>query len=222
VESHVISRLPAHPASLLDIGAGDGSRALRIAGIARISKVILLEPGPRMASATPTNVECWSVRAEELEAGNVGQRFDVITCLWNVLGHIQGSAKRIRALKNAAQLLSPVGLLFVDVIHRYNIRSYGTLATTARWLRDHVAPGERNGDVVARWQTSAGTIATYGHVFTDREMRRLAKAAELELVERVVIDYENGATRRFSCMGNLLYVFRRTSRSDSSKAPQTS
>lgn len=222
VEAHVVSRLPAHPASLLDIGAGDGSRAMRIAGTARISRVILLEPSSRMASNVAANVRMWPVRAEELRVGEITGAFDAITCLWNVLGHIPDQGKRVVALKNAAQLLSPVGLLFVDVIHRYNVRSYGVPATTGRWLQDHVAPAETNGDVVARWKTDVGTISTYGHVFTDREMRRLAQSAGLECVERVVIDYETGVTRRFSCMGNLLYVFRRASRSDSFNARHTS
>jgi hypothetical protein len=59
-------------------------------------------------------------------------------------------------------------------------------------------------------------------VFTDGEIRRLANLAGLECSERAVIDYESGMIQRFSCMGNLLYVFRPTSRSDSSSPLQTS
>ena len=222
VEAQIISRIAAGGKSLLDLGAGDGSRAFRIAGKAGISRVVLLEPSFQMVRGVPANVEPWPIRAEELRPEEIPERFDLITCLWNVLGHIWGSAKRVAALKNAAQLLSPSGLLFVDVIHRYNVRSYGALATTARWLRDHVVPAETNGDVVAHWQTRAGTISTYGHVFTDGEIRRLANLAGLECSERAVIDYESGMIQRFSCMGNLLYVFRPTSRSDSSSPLQTS
>lgn len=222
VEAQITSRIPVNSKSLLDIGGGDGVRARRIAAAIGISEVVLLEPSSQMSSAVLSRSTLWPVRIEDLRLGEISNRFDVITCLWNVVGHIPGSNKRIHALKNAAQLLSPAGLLFVDVIHRYNVRSYGMLATAERWLRDHVAPAETNGDVVARWKTDAGTISTYGHVFTEGEMRRLAQSAGLECLERVVIDYDTGVTRRFSCMGNLLYVFRRTSSSDSSKAPQTS
>jgi 2-polyprenyl-3-methyl-5-hydroxy-6-metoxy-1,4-benzoquinol methylase len=211
VEKQIGSRIPAGATSLLDIGAGDGSRTLRIASAAGISRLVLLEPSSRMAGDTPSGSEPRRVRVEDIETTGIGERFHVITCLWNVLGHIPGSDKRIRALTNAAQLLSPDGLLFIDVIHRYNVRSHGIVMTAARWLRDRLAPSETNGDVVARWQTQGGDITAYGHVFTDPEMRRLAKSARLECVERVVIDYETGATRHLNCMGNLLYVLRRSS-----------
>lgn len=211
VEKHIGSHIPAGAASLLDVGAGDGSRALRIASAAGISRVVLLEPSSRMAGETPAGSQLWRVRLEDIELAGIVERFEVITCLWNVLGHIPGHEKRARALNIAAQLLSPGGLLFVDVTHRYNVRSYGAVMTAARWLRDRLAPSEINGDVVARWQTQSGEITTYGHVFTESEMRRLTKSAGLERVERVVIDYQTGETRGMSCLGNLLYVLRRTS-----------
>src|SRR5262249_23404791 len=142
------------------------------------------------------------------DVSEVAVRFDVITCLWNVLGHVEGFRQRVRALRVAAQLLSAEGLVFVDVIHRYNVRSYGVLMTAARWLGDHLAPSHDRGDVKARWQTSGGEISTYGHVFTHGEIERLAQSAGLKCSERVVIDYRTGEVHRASCMGNLLYVLR--------------
>ena len=211
VEEQIAARIPAGARSLLDVGAGDGGRALHIASVAGISRVVLLEPSVKMSSETPAGYEVWRRRAEDLDVGGIAERFDVITCLWNVLGHISGFDKRVRALNAAGQVISPKGLLFVDVIHRYNVRSYGATMTAARWLRDRIAPGDSNGDVRARWQTAAGDISTYGHVFTDGEMRRLAGATGLECAERIVIDYQTGAIRRASWTGNLLYVLRRAS-----------
>ena len=211
VEKQISARIPKGAKSLLDIGAGDGSRAARIASAAEIPRVLLLEPSAGMSSVTPANCEVWRMRAEDLNVDTVAERFDVITCLWNVLGHISGFETRARALTAAAQLLSSAGLLFVDVIHRYNMRSYGATMTAARWLRDRIAPGEGNGDVTARWSTASGKVSTYGHVFTDPEMRRLADAAGLHCTARIVIDYDTGELRRSSWKGNLLYAFRRTS-----------
>ena len=59
-------------------------------------------------------------------------------------------------------------------------------------------------------------------VFTDHEVRRLAAAAGLRIEERIVVDYDSGKVRRFAFEGNLLYVFHRSSRIDSSRAPHTS
>jgi len=208
VEELIATRIPLGASSLLDIGAGDGQRALRIASTSQISQVVLLEPSVSMSGENPSACEVWRTRVEDLDVSKVALRFDVITCLWNVLGHVEGSKNRVRALSLAAQLLSPKGLLFLDVIHRYNVRSYGVVMTAARWLGDHLAPSNDSGDVQARWQTSAGEIRTYGHVFTHPEMEHLARSAGLESSERVVIDYGTGKVHRPSCMGNLLYVLR--------------
>jgi SAM-dependent methyltransferase len=224
VEREILSRIPKTSRSLLDVGAGDGTRALRITSQPGIEHVVLAEPSRAMAGKAAQGVEVWPVRAEELSSMPVenAERFDVITCLWNVLGHIPTPEKRLRALRALARLLSPQGKLFVDVNHRYNLSSYGTLPTTARWFRDLFSASESTGDVVAKWQAGNTTVSTHGHVFTHREVKRLADAAGLEMEERVVLDYDNGRTRRFAFQGNLLYVFRRSSRIDSSSALQTS
>ncbi|HEX8925446.1 MAG TPA: methyltransferase domain-containing protein [Terriglobales bacterium] len=211
IEEQIAARIPAGAKSLLDIGAGDGSRAVRIAGAAAISRIVLLEPSARMSGQTPAGCEVWRSRAEDLDASAIAERFDVITCLWNVLGHVPGFERRVRALSAAAQLLCRDGLMFVDVIHRYNVRSYGATMTAVRWLQDRIAPSDSNGDVRARWSTANGEITTYGHVFADREMRRLADAAGLRFAQRIAIDYETGQIRHASWTGNLLYVFRRAS-----------
>jgi len=220
VETLILECIPAGSRSLLDLGSGDGKRALRIAQTAGIERLVMLEPAEEMPAQGTGNAELWPIRAEDLQPDALSERFDVITCLWNVLGHLTTAEKRQQAVSSAARLLSNEGWLFLDVIHRYNLRSYGVVPTCARWLRDQLAWSDENGDVTAKWLE--GTIYTYGHVFTDREMVRLAKAAELEIEARIVVDYASGKKHRFACMGNLLYIFRRSSRIDSSSAPHTS
>ncbi len=238
VEREVISRILAGSGSLLDVGAGDGSRALRIAARMGIKRIVLVEPSKEMAARAAEHAEVWPVRAEDLSRDaaenhractpgtdegvrpHTGiEKFDVITCLWNVLGHVPTAEKRRRTLTGIARLLAPQGRLFLDVTHRYNLRSYGVLATSARWMHDLFLSDENNGDVLATWDTAG--ISTYGHVFTDGEIRRLAEAAGLDLEKRLVIDYDDGRVRRFAFQGNLLYIFRRSSPIDSSSAPQT-
>jgi 2-polyprenyl-3-methyl-5-hydroxy-6-metoxy-1,4-benzoquinol methylase len=183
-----------------------------------------------MAGESRKHAEIWPVRAEDLDSGTdesvslyaISARFDVVLWLWNVLGHVPTPEKRLHALRAIARLLAPQGKLFLEVNHRYNLRSYGIVPTSARWIRDLVSPGENNGDVLAKWKAGEASISTYGHVFTHREIMHLADAAGLEMEERVIMDYESGRTRRFAVQGHLLYIFRRRSRIDSSSAPQTS
>jgi 2-polyprenyl-3-methyl-5-hydroxy-6-metoxy-1,4-benzoquinol methylase len=208
IERLVATAIPTGSRSLLDAGAGDGARAGRIARAGALADVVLLEPSAAMRSRCPRRATVWAMRAEEL--GSRQASFDVITCLWNVLGHIFPAAARVEVLRQFARLLSPAGRVFADVNHRYNARHYGALRTAARFLRDRVAPGERNGDVTVTWNVNGFRPATAGHVFTAREFQSLAQAAGLTVEQRYVVDYATGQLRRWSCEGNLLYVLRQS------------
>jgi 2-polyprenyl-3-methyl-5-hydroxy-6-metoxy-1,4-benzoquinol methylase len=245
IEKIIVWRVPPNSKSLLDIGAGDGVRALRIARKCGIHDIVLVEPSLDMAARAEgiqkIKIKIWNVRAEDLGAKSSGcstfgddgsrpgthenetaQRFDVITCLWNVLGHIRTVEDRKRAMCGMAAHLMPGGKCFLDVNHRYNLRSHGVIASAARFIRDSVFYKETNADVIAAWDIGGSSISTHGHVFTDREVRQLASVTDLIVEDRIVVDYDTGKIRRFAFEGNLIYVFRRSSRTDSSSAPQTS
>jgi 2-polyprenyl-3-methyl-5-hydroxy-6-metoxy-1,4-benzoquinol methylase len=227
IEREIISRIPPRTPSLLDVGAGDGARGLRIASHSGIERVVLVEPSRGMAGRSIDHAEVWPVRAEDLpqqDETRTAEKFAVVICLWNVLGHVPSEEKRRLALRAISLFLSPNGKFFLDVNHRYNLRSYGIFPTGARWVHDLFRRNENAGygDVPTRWHMNDARISTYGHVFTHGEIMRLAEAAGLKLEERLVVDYESGESRRFAFQGNLFYVFRRSSRIDSSTAPQTS
>jgi SAM-dependent methyltransferase len=176
--------------TLLDIGSGDGSRARRIAQGAELT---LLEPSPAMGDGL-------RLRAEELS--QLAGRFEAITCLWNVLGHVFPASARVEVLRQCGRLMGPQGRLFIDLNHRYNVAHYGLPRTIPRMVQDLVHPSETNGDVVVRWDV----CSTMGHVFTHREFVSMCKAAGLAIEKRFVVDYETGLVRGLSCLGNLLYV----------------
>ena len=143
-----------------------------------------------MRTHCPAQAKIWAMRAEDLhrQPGS----FDVITCLWNVLGHVLSTAARVGVLRQFERLVSPEGRIFIDLNHRYNARHYGALATAARLLRDRVWPGDRNGDVRVTWNIEGCRISTTGHVFTHREVAALSRAAGLHIEKRFVIDYASG------------------------------
>lgn len=220
IENAIASRIPGGSSSLLDIGAGDGSRAIRIAGKSKIPNTVLVEPSREMSAPATRVAKVWSVRAEELS--DYSTQFDVITCLWNVLGHVRGIEKRACAMKAIGRLLTPKGRCFVDVTHRYNVPSYGVFPALGRFVRDSFFYKNENADVTATWKIPGDSISTYGHVFTNREIRRLVRVAGLEIEERMVVDYESGKIRRFAFMGNLLYILRRRPSIDSESAAHIS
>lgn len=206
VDKIVVESFPRGAASLLDVGAGDGVRALKIADSGNIERVVLVEPDLSMIGAGPAlaGVEILNTAAEDLPAGK--PEFEAITCLWNVLGHIETGEKRVIALKKMKSRLSEKGLIFVDVNNRYNASAYGWVKTFGRMFYDLVKPAETNGDVSYSWRVGGKTIQSRGHVFTPREMERLIGAAGLRVKNRFVIDYENGRRRRSVFRGQLLYL----------------
>ena len=97
-----------------------------------------------------TQAVIWPLRAEELP--EVEDRFSVITCLWNVLGHVETNQKRLTALTRMRRLLSDDGVIFIDVNNRYNAVNYGVLPTIGRMLYDFIAPAETNGNAQVTWR----------------------------------------------------------------------
>ena len=188
--------------SLLDIGSGNGVRALRIAAAADVGNLVLVEPSEAMRRHSPVNSAVWMRSISEIPPAD---RFDLITCLWNVLGHIDGNPERLSMLARLREFLSTGGMIFLDVNHRYNAGAYGWRRTLARMIHDFCRPSEKNGDVIASWQAGEQRIRTRGHVFTQSELLRLFTQAALKTRRRWVIDYETGNERRFSFSGNLLY-----------------
>ncbi len=167
-------------------------------------EVALVEPSRAMRREWPVGVQGLAIPAEEL--ASVAGSFDVILCLWNVIGHVFPAVRRTEVLRQFARLASAEGKIFVDCNHRYNIRQYGAFRTAARLLYDWVAPGERNGDVTVTWTINGIDCATTGHVFTNREVTRMIAAAGLRVERKYIVDYSSGELCRWGFQGNLLYV----------------
>ncbi len=206
VESLVIAGVPPGSQSLLDVGAGDGTRSQRIAAAAGLKHVTLLEPSPAMRVHYPDDVTTWAMRAEDLRRQEGA--FDVIACLWNVLGHILPADARVEVLRQCARLAAPRGRIFIDVSHRYNARHYGYPATAGRFLRDRFSTPGSHGDVRVVWPQGGEACTTTGHVFTHAEFAGLCREASVAIEKRYVIDYASGATCRRAFQGNLMYVLR--------------
>ena len=203
VDALVASGIAPGARSLLDVGAGDGIRSSLIAQRCGIEELTLVEPSVAMQQNGRAGTTFRTMRAEDLHLLAPG--FDVILCLWNVLGHIFPVVARMEVLRQFARLLSPRGRIFIDVHHRYNARQYGALPTALRFLHDRWS-GRDNGDVQVSWGSGGNRCLTKGHVFTSREIEVLYRSAALEVENRFVIDYSTGQQRRWSTQGHLLYV----------------
>jgi SAM-dependent methyltransferase len=192
--------------SLLDVGAGDGSRISRIASSIKPREIVLVEPSKAMLARCNLRAELMNCRIAEIP--ETEKKFDAITCLWNVLGHLRGADERRASLERLKSLLGPSGSIFLDVNHRYNAAAYGWLKTSLRILHDLLAPSETNGDIVVQWKAGTEEIAILGHAFTLRELRQLFAQTGLVIHRLWIIDYATGAVRHSRFLGQLLFALK--------------
>jgi 2-polyprenyl-3-methyl-5-hydroxy-6-metoxy-1,4-benzoquinol methylase len=206
VDKLILRRIEKGARSLLDVGSGDGIRAVRLARACSISRLVLSDPSEEMARRCRRLEEVdevWQVAAEDLPSTE--ESFDVITCLWNVIGLVADAAGRTEALRRMCSLLSPQGQIFFDVNNRYNAAAYGWLPITKRFIFDLLRPSDTNGDVTFDWHVDGEVIRSCGHVFRPAEIKNLIQAAGLKIADQHVIDYDTGRSRRFTFGGHLFY-----------------
>ncbi len=188
---------------LLDLGSGDGIRALRIKELAHISDITFVENSHKMANKC-RELGVGKVAEENIEDFRSEQKFDVITCLWNVLGNVEMYEGRINVLKNIRSLLSTDGFFFFDVLNRYNISYYGIADVTKTVIKDIFIDGKTRNKIYTK--LTANQEVTYNvHYFSDSEVKEMIKAADLSLIETYFIDYKTGEQRNHAWQGQLVY-----------------
>jgi len=205
VDRLILDSAPLPAARLLDVGAGDGVRGMRLARKLGAEWVVLCEPSHAMAESCrrlePGAV--WACEAQDLPATD--DRFDVVLCLWNVLGHLPGRAARLAALGSIRDRLQPGGCLFLDVNNRHNSSAYGWWKVLGRRIIDALAPDERRGDAVFEWKVGQRSFPAAGHLFTPAEIEDLIARSGLNIWRRLAVNYVTGEYSTSPFRGQLVY-----------------
>jgi 2-polyprenyl-3-methyl-5-hydroxy-6-metoxy-1,4-benzoquinol methylase len=206
VDRFVLDNIDRRAKRLLDVGAGDGLRGMSIAKAAGIETVVLSEPSPEMAGLCrqlePAAV--WQTTAEELP--DTAEPFEVVLCLWNVLGHLQGRSSRLKALTRIRDLMSSDGMLFFDVNNRHNAAAYGWARCLSRVLYDAILPDDRRGDASFSWAVGGKKLSAMGHLFVSREIESTVRESGFRIARRVSVDYRTGRISNSILRGQLLYI----------------
>ena len=205
VDWFILDHAPAGASSMLDVGSGDGVRAMALARQLEVSTIILSDHSKEMAvrcrALGPTDV--WQAAAQDLP--DTDRRFDVITCLWNVLGHLPDRANRIKALTRMKGLLSDRGVIFFDVNNRHNASAYGWGKVLGRIIIDTLHHDDRRGDASFDWRIGDKVFPAMGHLFTPAEIDTIITASGLRTDARIAVDYASGAVSRSPLRGQLVY-----------------
>ena len=193
--------------SIIDIGAGDGTRLLKIlAAMGGSVRAVVIDNSDGMIDLLQKipNVKVLKADIASPKFHPVG-KYEIVLCLWNVIGHVMTEKERIMALKHMAGLLEDDGIIFLDVNNRYNVVQYGFKSVLVNIMKDVLSRDERNGDFALTIEAGGKKICTVVHLFSPTEVERLINAAGLKVVQRRMIDYETGKHVDNVWSGQLIY-----------------
>ena len=185
--------------SYLDVGTGDGHRAIRIAKRLTATKVVLLDNSRAMLELVPHQFEAERVNCSG-EDYKSEIKFDLITCLWNVFGHIDSSKHRVNTLTNMSKHLQPKGVIAIDINNRYNCLNYGWNAVLKNFLKD-ICRVKRRGIYKLNFDDHQSEVFIH-NIF---EFDALIKKVGLKILNKKYINYDTGSCEKSPLRGQILY-----------------
>ena len=175
--------------SLLDLGTGDGVRILNLLKKSKkiLKKVSLVDNCPEMLKCIKSN-NLVSVEKKDFSSKDffLDSKFDVITSLWNVLGHIN-SCMVIQSLMNMARHLKNDGIIIIDVNNRYNCKQYGINAIKNYFL-DKISRIQ-TGDFSFEFCFNNTKISSFVHLFSQEEIESFFQKSGLIIQKKLYINY---------------------------------
>ncbi len=211
VDKIIIRLIDKKGMHILDVGAGDGLRGNKIFKIIRFKKIVSIDNSSEMISLYKRRFKSKIYKLDICSDDTtvVLGKFDVVTCLWNVLGHMPTPKKRLKALINMKKLLTNNGKIFIDVSNRYNIAYYGWLNVFKNMVKDLIFHSEKNGefDYILRINKLV-SIPSSNHFFTPHEMKTLIEKANLSIDRQFYVNYSTGLIENTFLKGSLFYVLK--------------
>jgi SAM-dependent methyltransferase len=186
----------------LDIGSGDGRRASKIKQELNIEFTTLLDESEAMLKTAQENE--YSIVNKSFFEFETSEKYDLITCLWNVLGHFDSFDSRLLFFKKVSNLLSEEGLLVFDVNNRYNINHYGYKNVAQNLYKDHLQDDDRG-----LFSLGLQNIETTVYVHSPFDILTYIKNSELYILKEYYPNYNTGEIESTYFEGQLLYFIQK-------------
>ena len=178
---------------VLDLGSGDGERIVSIYNETDIKRLTCLEPSNEMFKILSKYTFLEAIKkSAQVNIKELENKFDVVTALWNVFGHINSIENLEKSLTNIRGYLREEGRLIIDVNNRVNANSYGTLVAIYRLIIDAFYFRRKRGDVRTKWNINGEEVIGYGHIFSPYEIKSLLKSFGFKIEDVIFVNYNNG------------------------------
>ena len=181
----------------LDIGCGDGMRGDQIIKNLHPKFSTLTDPPPDMISEASKGLADEYIN-QPIHTLTTSKKYDAITCLWNVFGHIETKPLRLKSLVKIHNLLSDKGVCIIDFNNRYNVNHYGAASVFRNILKDLFLYKNRG------WYNLTENSQVYIHSF--KESRALIKKASLKIKRCLYVNYDTGNLERSGWSGQPVYI----------------
>ena len=208
VDSLIVQDVTFKIFSMLDVGSGDGIRACKVFKNLKGKKLTLIDNSPKMIALSKKikGANVYLVDISSQDTSHLKEKFELITCLWNVFGHINTYKKRLAALRNMKKLLKEGGVIVCDVNNRYNLTYYGAKIFAKNLFRDIITPSTKNGDVITNLKMSKKVSVPYFcHFFSAFEFDKMAKTVGLSIIKKYYIKYKTGNIEKNFFRGQIVY-----------------
>jgi len=212
IDKLILNNLPTPKNKIIDIGCGDGQRGKRLLKNIKGASLLMIDNSPNMLALSnklkTDRINVMRADISGIDAQNIiNDKFNIVLCLWNVLGHIPTSKKRLTALNNMRNLLTPNGRIYIDVNNRYNIIQYGLKNVIINIIKDIYKTRSENGDFNFTIKASPHLkLNTKSHIFAPAEITNLIKQAKLNILKKISVNYSNGAIEKSILKGQLFYI----------------
>ncbi len=206
VNNLIIENAPESIINYLDAGCGDGLRTKDLIDKLKPDKAVLIDNSPKMISLVKKE-SIGEAYLSSIADFNYSLKFDLITSLWNVFGHIENEKRRIESLKNLRKCLSDDGILILDVNNRYNI-DYGLISVLKNIIIDLNLFKKNRKKGWFSFRHNGKKFSTYLHNFF--EISQVLRKAGYQIIKYYSVGYNTGViTQKSIFKGQLLLIVKK-------------
>lgn len=190
--------------SILDVGLGDGRRSNKYIKTLNFSEKNFygLEPSLKMYLKALNNFkEINNIFNKNIESYETNKKFNVIMCLWNVIGHVSNLEIFI---KKISKLSGNNGYFIFDFNNIFNIQTYGIYNFVSNLLLSSF----KNKFSYKIMNENNDTVVNY---YNPRYISKILSLNNFQIIKKIHINYQSGAIGNF-LNGQILLICRYVSK----------